>query len=189
MMPKLPISNPSYHLGTNLTAQDLLNIASTAILTQTTEPVTLGPLGCGTGVPRGAFKGDVVCVSSSQQTQAAKDNAAATSPMSSANTNALNYTDKLLSPLVPYGVCKGSLVYRQAYMGDYVCVTTSTASEVAAGRTAGDDQNALGECCIQPSVRKILYFMLLRRNSRFQSGYSNLARFKLRRPIPVDHSH
>jgi hypothetical protein len=136
MMPKIPIPSPPYYLGTNLTAQDLLNIASTAILTQTTEPVTLGPLGCATGVPRGAFKGDVVCVSSSQQTQAAKDNAAATSPIPSVNTYASNYTDKSLSPLVPYGVCKGSFVYRQAYMGDYVCVTTSTASQVAADNAA-----------------------------------------------------
>jgi hypothetical protein len=84
-----------------------------------------------------AFKGDVVCVSSSQQMQAASDNAAATSPMPSVNTYALNYTDTSLPPPpVPYGVCKGFLVYRQAYMGDYVCVTTSTASQVAADNAA-----------------------------------------------------
>jgi hypothetical protein len=56
-------------------------------------------------------------------------------------------------------------------------------------RRARVAQNVLGECWIQPSVRKVLYFMLLRRNSSFQSGYSNLAHFKLRRPIPIDHSH
>jgi hypothetical protein len=35
-------------------------------------------------------------------------------------------------PNVPYGICKTPLLYRQAYMGDHVCVSATHACEVAA---------------------------------------------------------
>jgi hypothetical protein len=50
-------------------------------------------------------------------------------------------------------------------------------------------QDTLGEDRIHIVFQKTLYLLLLQRNSLFQFGYSTLARFKLRGPIQVDHSH
>jgi hypothetical protein len=121
------------------TAADLLRAANDAILLFTAETAALPPTcGCsGVFVPRGAFLGDPVCVTQAEQNQVQADNTAAMS--GSTYSPGFNYT---VDPDVPYGVCKQfhssvphvdlrPLVYRQAYMGDYVCVTFDQASRVA----------------------------------------------------------
>jgi hypothetical protein len=114
----------------SMTAQDLLNLASSQILGSTVEAVTLPPCCPRYYVPRGAFVGDLVCVSSSEHTQVLADNAAA------ASSYATNYTQTAIVPNVPYGICKSSLQYRQAYMGDYACVSAAQASQVMADNAA-----------------------------------------------------
>ncbi len=114
----------------SMTAQDLLNLASSQILGSTVEAVTLPPCCPRYYVPRGAFPGDLVCVSSSEHSQVLADNAAA------ASHYATNYTQTAIVPNVPYGICKSSLQYRQAYMGDYVCVSSAQASQVMADNAA-----------------------------------------------------
>jgi hypothetical protein len=47
------------------------------------------------------------------------------------------------------------------------------------------EQDTLGEFRIHPAVQQTLYFLLLRHSHSFQSGHSNLARFKLFGPIQV----
>lgn len=120
------------HVG-NLTAQDMLNDASSDIMEFTKVTVTYSPVcGCiAEYVPRMAFQGDTVCVLPSQQTQAATDNANALAT-GSTSTYSTPYTDPKLVPPVPYGICKVDLQYRRAYMGDYVCVTSGTATQVQA---------------------------------------------------------
>jgi len=133
-------------LGSKLTAQQLLNIASEVILTQTAEPVTYPAICCPSPyVPRGAFQGDPVCVTQAQASQVITDNNAA----AARTTYAFNYTDSsfytgytpapvpsIPNGIVPYGVCfpstrsLGPNVYRQAYMGDYVCVSAEEANQV-----------------------------------------------------------
>jgi hypothetical protein len=131
-------------LGSNMTAQQLLNVASYLILTQTAEPVTYPAICCPSPYqPRGAFQGDPVCVKQAQANQVIKDNAAA----AAGTTYAINYTDSsfytgstfypsIPNGIVPYGVCfpttrsLGGNVYRQAYMGDYVCVSAEEANQV-----------------------------------------------------------
>jgi hypothetical protein len=113
------------HDSKNMTAQDLLNLASQQILGSTEEAVILPPPCCPAFyVPRGAFQGDSVCVLSSERSQVLADNAAA------AANYATNYTSTTIVPNVPYGICKLSLQYRQAYMGDYVCVSSTQANQV-----------------------------------------------------------
>jgi hypothetical protein len=133
-------------LGFNTTAQQLLNIASDLILTQTAEPVTYPSICCPSPyVPREAFQGDPVCVTQAQANQVITDNNAA----AAGTTYAANYTDSsyytgytpapvpsIPNGIVPYGICfpstrsLGRNVYRQAYMGDYVCVSAEEANQV-----------------------------------------------------------
>jgi hypothetical protein len=121
-------------LGKKLTAQQLLNDASDAILTITAEPVALPPLCCDSPyVPRGAFQGDAVCVIPSHQSEAQMESD--TKPSSYYGVG-LDYTDYGITPNVPYGVCKLPLMYRQAYMGDYVCVSSAHQSHVRTDNAA-----------------------------------------------------
>jgi len=148
--PGCPVENMSSltvyasSLGGNQTAQQLLNIASYLILSQTAEPVTYPSICCPSPyVPRGAFQGDPVCVTQKEANQVTTDNnnAAAGTSYSS------NYTDKTFyngytpvpsvpNGIVPYGTCKSGFQYRQAYMGDYVCVSSGQASQVIADNAA-----------------------------------------------------
>ena len=148
--PGCPVENMSSltvyasSLGGNQTAQQLLNIASYLILSQTAEPVTYPSICCPSPyVPRGAFQGDPVCVTQKEANQVTTDNnnAAAGASYSS------NYTDKTFyngytpvpsvpNGIVPYGTCKSGFQYRQAYMGDYVCVSSGQASQVIADNAA-----------------------------------------------------
>lgn len=115
--------------GKSMSAQDLLNLASEQILGTTAEYVFLSPLCCKLQyVWRNAFQGDYVCVTPDEQAQAAADNAAAASHYS------INYTESVPSGTksVPYGVCLGEgYGWRQAYMGDYVCVSSTQQTQVA----------------------------------------------------------
>jgi hypothetical protein len=125
--------------GKLVTAQDLLNTASGYI---PTRPVTLplfgysfptppGPWHCqcyGGYGPRRAFKGDDVCVTPAQQGQAVSDNDPATITS--------RYKTKASDLGISYGTCKSGYVWRQAYMGDYVCVTPATQKQVAADNAA-----------------------------------------------------
>ncbi len=124
-----------------MTAQDLLNLASSQILGSTAEAVTSPPCCPRYYVPRGAFVGDLVCVSSTEHTQVLADNAAA------ASHYATNYTQTAIVPNVPYGICKSSLQYRQAHMGDYVCVSSAQASQVMADNAAYASRL---EMCLSP---------------------------------------
>jgi hypothetical protein len=125
-----------------MTAQDLLNLASSQILGSTVEAVTLPPRSCPLYcVPRGAFPGDPVCVSSTERSEVLTDNAAA------ASSYATNYTRTTIVPNVPYGVCKSSLQYRQAYMGDYVCVSPLQAGQVMADNIANANRS---QSCVPP---------------------------------------
>jgi hypothetical protein len=94
-------------------------------------------------VPRGAFQADPVCVTDKQASQVITDNnAAAAGTTYSANyTDSSFYTGSTFVPsipngVVPYGICfpstrsLGREVYRQAYMGDYVCVSAEEANQV-----------------------------------------------------------
>lgn len=132
-------------LGVNKTAQQLLNIASDLIMTYTAEPVTYPATCCPSPyVPRGAFQGDPVCVKQAQANQVVNDNNAA----AAGTTYSSNYTDSsyyagytpvssIPNGIVPYGICKPvpglksiPRQYRQAYMGDYVCVSPEEAYQV-----------------------------------------------------------
>jgi hypothetical protein len=144
--PTLPIPTP---FGTNLTAQYLLTRANLSILTFTAEPVTLGPLGCSginpaTGsryVQRNAFLGDFVCTDPLQQAQAVSDNIAAMSKTMSTFAPGSNYTAfGVPPPVIPYGLCESGFQWRQAYMGDYACVASSTETSVVS------DNAMFGQC-------------------------------------------
>jgi hypothetical protein len=97
----------------SMTAQDLLNLASSQILGSTAEAVMSPPCCPRFYVPRGAFVGDLVCVSSSEHTQVLADNSAA------AGKYATNYTQTSIVSNVPYGICKSSLRIARP-VGDYV---------------------------------------------------------------------
>jgi len=143
-MPEVMHSHTVTWLGSKQTAQHLLNIASELILTQTAEPVTYPSICCPSPyVPRGAFQADPVCVTDKQASQVITDNnAAAAGTTYSANyTDSSFYTGSTFVPsipngVVPYGICfpstrsLGREVYRQAYMGDYVCVSAEEANQV-----------------------------------------------------------
>jgi hypothetical protein len=137
---------PVPSLGGSFTAQDLLNLANSLILNNTKEPMNYPICGCNPAYPvaRNAFLGDAVCVTESEQMQAASDykNALA---MGSASTYSTSYTAPPVSPYtvqIPYGICRPEIitsveqVYRQAYMGDYVCVSLSQWAQVAADNAA-----------------------------------------------------
>ena len=118
------------HDGKNMTAQDLLTLASHQ-MASTVEAVAVPVPSClGAYVARGAFPGDPVCVTLLAHIQAVGDTAAA------ASNYATNYTSAKFVPNVPYGICKTPLQYRQAYMGDYVCVSATHACQVAADNAA-----------------------------------------------------
>jgi hypothetical protein len=130
--------------GKMYTAQQLLEWASYEILHTTQEPVTYRICPCNPNypVPRNAFLGDAVCVTKTEQMQANSDLMNALNPPST-STYSTDYTAPPVSPYtaptqsIPYGVCESkkplfeSLVYRQAYMGDYVCVSLSQQTQVA----------------------------------------------------------
>ncbi len=126
--------------GKNLTAQQMLQTAAGYM---PTEPIaaplfaysppnpaadTYWQCQCLSGYgPRQAFQGDDVCVTPAQQSQAATDN----NPTTIKSRYKTNATDG-----VAYGVCKSPCVWRQAYMGDYVCVSASVRAQVAADNAA-----------------------------------------------------
>jgi hypothetical protein len=121
------------HDSKSMTAQDLLNLASHQ-LASTVEAVSVPPPSCPAGtVLRGAFPGDPVCVSLTSHLWTYDDNAA------TAIDYATSYTVTTIVPNIPYGICKIPLQYRQAYMGDYVCVSAQHACQAAAdnARSAG----------------------------------------------------
>jgi hypothetical protein len=121
------------HDSKNMTAQDLLNLASHQ-LGSTVEAVSVPPPSCPASmVLRGAFPGDPVCVSLTSHLFTYDDNYA------TAIDYATNYTVTTIVPNIPYGICKIPLQYRQAYMGDYVCVSVQHACQAAAdnARAAG----------------------------------------------------
>jgi hypothetical protein len=157
------VTVPTPLLGSKLTAKKLLEIASELILTQTAEPITYPVTYCPNTtnppyVARGAFQGDPVCVTNNtkimtivddQFDQVAKDNLAAYmgTSYSSNYTDYSYYTSLVPTPnpsipnsIVPYGVCAPYLfvpqVFRQAYMGDYVCVSQAEAAQVASDNAA-----------------------------------------------------
>jgi hypothetical protein len=157
------VTVPTPLLGSKLTAKKLLEIASELILTQTAEPITYPVTYCPDTtnppyVARGAFQGDPVCVTNNtkimtivddQFDQVAKDNLAAYmgTSYSSNYTDYSYYTSLVPTPnpsipnnIVPYGVCAPYLfvpqVFRQAYMGDYVCVSQAEAAQVASDNAA-----------------------------------------------------
>jgi hypothetical protein len=117
-------SNTTLVNGKLVTAQDLLNTASGYIPTRQVTlplfgysfPTPPGPWLCrcygGYGL-RQAFQGDDVCVTPAQQAQTVSDNDPATIK-SRYKTNASDLG-------ISYGSCDSGYVWRQAYMGDYVC--------------------------------------------------------------------
>ncbi len=146
LMSQPPIKGkpPKCHENITATAQDLLDLASWAILNYTQEPVTYPKCGCPPAypVPRNAFLGDAVCVTQTEQTQAATDNNIALKPPGMSNYST-DYTAPPVPPYteltqsIPYGICRSSIIttanlfYRQAYMGDYVCVSLNQLTQVA----------------------------------------------------------
>jgi hypothetical protein len=145
-------------LGSKLTAQQLLNFASEWIPSQTV-PVSYSPTCCVSPyVLRGAFQGDLVCVTSGEAGQVMTDNNNA----AAGTTYSMNYTDKTFykgytfvpsvpNGIVPYGICKSGLQYRLAYMGDYVCVSSSQARQVAADNAASVSRRLI--CPVSPAPR------------------------------------
>jgi hypothetical protein len=112
-------------MGTTADADHLFGLANYTILLNTAELVTLPPTCCPANYPypRNAFYNDPVCVTSSELSQVTNDtNAAASSYIPGQNYTAV--------PAVPYGACPGT-PYRQASMGDYVCVPQSHATNIA----------------------------------------------------------
>jgi hypothetical protein len=104
---------------------DLLVNASKHI--PTTDPVVLPLFGynqcsnkkqvptCKAGLfQRDAFQGDLVCVSKAQKNQA--------DAQSDPKTYGPNFSLNDSKSGIAYGRCKSGFVWRQAYMGDYVCV-------------------------------------------------------------------
>jgi hypothetical protein len=154
-------SIPFMGVAGGATAEYLLSLANYSILLNTAEPVALpATCGCSDGfVPRGAFLGDLVCVTQMQQNQVETDNNNANA--SSTGTYSSDYTNSPPPPSVPYGVCKilsslvVSLTYRQAYMGDYVCVGSSYGDPLHPGeaqQVASDNASypSNGQACLLP---------------------------------------
>ncbi|MGP0089721.1 MAG: hypothetical protein ACLPKB_07150 [Xanthobacteraceae bacterium] len=132
-----PASMPTISLGgSSYNAQGLLKLAGANIPTK--KPVASplfgynngknSPCTCsGTDVPRDAFPGDYVCVTQTQQTDAIASTAAA---QSSTGNHYLPPPETIYTTnptdTVPYGICEKGYGWRQAHMGDYVCVSTTT---------------------------------------------------------------
>jgi hypothetical protein len=53
-------------------------------------------------------------------------------------------TPSIPNDIVPYGVCP--LMYRQAYMGDYVCVTAAERTQVDADNAAFTSRRSIVGC-------------------------------------------
>lgn len=119
--------------GKTRTAQGLLDAANQQIGLQTAEPAIVPPTcSCPLYVPRGAFKGDNVCTVSNEAATAQGD----TSNALASGTGYASYADYTNRSLaanlwVPYGSCGAGKVWRQAYLGDYVCVSSSQQSVIA----------------------------------------------------------
>jgi hypothetical protein len=168
-MPTVNTHVPFLGMAGFATALDLLTAANDTILNLTAEQVALPTCGCSEGFfPRGAFLGDPVCVTQMQRNQVKMDNTAAQS--GSSYVSGYNYT--VAPPLppytapIPYGVCKTPgplssfgtifgfpLVYRQAYMGDYVCVTGSPIPDNEAQQVANDNASYpsnVQSCALRP---------------------------------------
>jgi hypothetical protein len=137
----VPKTNMPYvKIGTTkYTAHNLLVLASKNI---PTTPVTFATLywynQCKNqnGIPscqtesgyyhRGSSEVDLVCVTSSEQKAAIQETVNALSTSQKLNHYATNATDHSVHPYyfraVPYGLCEAGYVWRQSFMGDYVCV-------------------------------------------------------------------
>jgi hypothetical protein len=117
-----PVATP----GGSFTAEQLLQTASAGILKRTTIPIVLPGGTCKAPYEfRNGFQGDNVCVTAAHKTDFHKE----TLNYAANYMSMSNYTMTSHGP--PYGVCKPGYVYRQAFLGDYVCVTTTQANDVA----------------------------------------------------------
>jgi hypothetical protein len=121
--------------GSVLSAQELLNLANAQMLGTTSEPAEPRS---GSGyacepdyVWRSAFEGDFVCVTLSEFFQVLADN------LTAPTRYLVNDTEP---GGVPYGWCAAGYLWRQAYMGDYVCVTPSQAAQVNADNAAAQSR-------------------------------------------------
>lgn len=82
---------------------------------------------------RGSFENDLVCVTASEQSAAIQETVNGLSKNQKLNHYSTNATDYSLHPYaVPYGLCEASYVWRQSFMGDYVCVPTQTMAQALA---------------------------------------------------------
>lgn len=130
-----PAGMPTVQLGSSFyNAQGLLQLAGEKI---PTTPVALPLFGyndpsknkvCKCQSPyveRGAFVGDDVCVSKKDKGQAEAEN------------DTPNFAINETKDNIPYGPCLLGLLWRQAHMGDYVCVTTTQFDQIAAENIAG----------------------------------------------------
>jgi hypothetical protein len=136
---------PTWPLSNGMTAQKMLTTANQQIYLQTAEYVIVPPVcSCPLYVPRGAFKGDNVCVVKTEASQAQSD--------TRNYSYAIDYTnyDLAKSLQVPYGTCGAGYVWRQAYLGDYVCVSSSQATLVASDNAQFASRNAT---CPRPGAR------------------------------------
>jgi hypothetical protein len=85
---------------------------------------------------RGAVINDSVCVTGTQQNAAVKETLNGKSMKQTLNHYSTNATDHSVAQLpynlyvVPYGVCEAGYIWRQAYMGDYVCVTPQEQEQI-----------------------------------------------------------
>jgi hypothetical protein len=118
--------------GAVLTAQQLLNAANAQMIETTGEPAVpwhgFESLECRSGYTwRLAFPGDYVCVTWSEFLQAQVDNL--TAPLHFQVNDTVPFG-------VPYGWCMSGYTWRQAYLGDYVCVTPAQAAQVNADNAA-----------------------------------------------------
>jgi hypothetical protein len=77
--------------------------------------------------PRNAFAGDDVCVKKKAANKAATETADAAS----------NFAINESKDGTPYGPCLLGLLWRQSYLGDYVCVTATEFNKTAAENTKG----------------------------------------------------
>jgi hypothetical protein len=129
-MPPVTIDGKSY------TAEQLLQLASAHIPTTEVAYPLCGYNKGNNQVPtcesgyfkRKAFDGDLVCVSESHQDQFDTD--------SKAKKYGPNFSTNDSDAGIAYGRCKSSLMWRQAYMGDYVCVSASHAQNALADNEA-----------------------------------------------------
>jgi hypothetical protein len=120
-----------------LNAQGLLQLAGDYI--PTTSPAPLPLFGyndpsqnkvCKCQSPyveRGAFAGDNVCVSKKEKDEAEKEK----------DNDTTNFAINESKDNIPYGPCLLGLLWRQAHMGDYVCVTAKQFNNTAAENMAG----------------------------------------------------